>query len=104
MKIGICDSSMHEVEAVKDFIESRMDLDNVEFELYLPEEASIDVEESTFPVIYLLRRSYLTICTITGSVWPEPSIVLFQIARLYFMQTIFRMAGISMTWSTAIVL
>ena len=47
MKIGICDSSMHEVEAVKDFIESRMDLDNVEFELYLPEEASIDVEEST---------------------------------------------------------
>lgn len=48
MKIGICDSSMHEVEAVKDFIESRMDLDNVEFELYLPEEASIDVEESTF--------------------------------------------------------
>lgn len=39
---------MHEVEAVKDFIESRMDLDNVEFELYLPEEASIDVEESTF--------------------------------------------------------
>ena len=30
MKIGICDSSMHEVEAVKDFIESRMDLDNVE--------------------------------------------------------------------------
>ena len=36
MKIGICDSSMHEVEAVKDFIESRMDLDNVDFELYLP--------------------------------------------------------------------
>ena len=26
----------------------------------------------------------MTICTITGSVWPEPSIVLFQIARLYF--------------------
>ena len=81
MKIGICDSSMHEVEAVKDFIESRMDLDNVEFELYLPEEASIDVEESTFSCDIFITEIVFDNLQYNGICLAEPSIVLFQIAR-----------------------
>lgn len=48
MRIGICDSTMQKVEAVERFLKYNMELDEMEFKQYLPEEASMDIEESIF--------------------------------------------------------